>query len=121
MSTILAMGQEAKEFTRKLAEGKKVRLEFDAQRKDEYGRLLAYVYVAECKDCNADVPLEHEFVILNATGGGWGDYYTFLNATIIKAGYGQPMIIPPNVKYADLFTKLYQKARENKWGLWKEN
>jgi len=45
----------------------------------------------------------------------------FLNAFMIVAGYAQPMTIPPNVKYADLFQELYEEARENKRGLWKED
>lgn len=42
-----------------------------------------------------------------------------LNGEIIRSGYASPMTIPPNVKHADLFQKLYQEARENKRGLWK--
>jgi len=39
------MGQEATEFVKALVlENKKVRHEFDVQKKDRYGRLLAYVY-----------------------------------------------------------------------------
>jgi micrococcal nuclease len=39
-------GQEAFEFTRRIAEGKQVVLRFDpAETKDRYGRTLAYVYV----------------------------------------------------------------------------
>jgi micrococcal nuclease len=38
-----AFGQEAYEFTKSLVEGRKVRLEFDLERIDKYGRTLAYV------------------------------------------------------------------------------
>ncbi len=39
-------GQEAYEFTRRVAEGKRVQLRFDpGETKDRYGRTLAYVYV----------------------------------------------------------------------------
>jgi endonuclease YncB( thermonuclease family) len=38
------LGQEAKEFTRKFIEGKSIALEYDQERKDDYGRTLAYVY-----------------------------------------------------------------------------
>ena len=54
-------GKEASAFTRKMVEGKAVRLEYDQQRKGKYNRTLAYVYL---------------------TDG------TFLNAEIIKQGYG---------------------------------
>jgi len=58
----------------------------------------------------------------------------FINATIIKAGYAQPITISPYLKYeklkkvvngfdinksTKLFKELYQEARENKRGLWR--
>jgi len=54
-------GEEASRFTKGMVEGKKVRLEFDWQQRDRYGRLLAYVYLMDG---------------------------IFLNAEIIKQGYG---------------------------------
>ena len=93
MSTIQKLGMRSWEFTEKLVEGKRVSLEFDAEKYDKYNRLLAYVY-------------------LKKEG-------TFVNAQIIKEGYASTMTFPPNVKYADLFVKLYQEARNNKRGLWK--
>jgi micrococcal nuclease len=92
IQTIKALGRRAYNFTRNLVEGRRVRLEFDLEREDKYGRLLAYVYLK--------------------------DSGTFVNAEIIKQGYASLMTFPPNVKYADLFLKLYQEAREQKRGLW---
>lgn len=40
-------GAEATEFTRQFVVGQSVRLEFDVERQDRYGRFLAYVYVGE--------------------------------------------------------------------------
>jgi len=93
VNTIKEMGQAAYEFTKKLVEGKKVSLEFDVEKYDRYDRLLAYVYL------NKD--------------------NTFVNAEIVKQGYASLMTYPPNVKYVDLFTKLYREARQNQRGLWK--
>jgi micrococcal nuclease len=90
-STIQKLGRRSFEFTKKLVEGKRVSLEFDVERHDRYGRLLAYVYLKDG---------------------------TFVNAEIVKQGYASLMTYPPNVKYADLFTKLYREARENRRGLW---
>lgn len=70
---------------------KKVRLEFDVQSKDKYGRRLAYVYLKDG---------------------------TFVNAEIIKNGYAAPLTIPPNVKHAKEFRSLYDYARQNNKGLW---
>lgn len=93
VQTIKALGRRAYNFTRNLLEGRRVSLEFDVERTDKYGRLLAYVYLK--------------------------DDGTFVNAEIIKQGYASLMTYPPNVKYADLFLKLYQQARQNRKGLWK--
>lgn len=92
ITTIKKLGRRAYEFTKNLAEGKRVSLEFDVEKYDKYKRLLAYVYLKDG---------------------------TFINAKIVEAGYASLMTIPPNVKYADLFLKLYQQARENRKGLWK--
>jgi len=90
---IQALGRRAYEFTKKLVEGQRVSLEFDVEKYDKYKRLLAYIYLK---------------------GDG-----TFVNAKIVEEGYASLMTIPPNVKYADLFLKLYQEARKNQRGLWK--
>ncbi len=94
IKTIQEMGKKACDFTRNLVMGKKVRLEIDVEKRDKYKRLLAYAYLQDG---------------------------TFVNAKIVEQGYAQPMTIPPNVKYAKLFQKLYQEARENKRGLWKDS
>ena len=39
------LAAEASEFTRRQVEGREVRLEFDRERRDEYRRVLAYVWV----------------------------------------------------------------------------
>jgi micrococcal nuclease len=93
VKVIQAMGKRAYIFTRDLVEGKRVRLEFDAEMRDKYKRLLAYVYLKDG---------------------------TFVNAEIVKQGYASLMTYKPNVKYVDTFKQLYQEARENKRGLWKE-
>jgi len=90
-AAIKQLGRQSYGFTRKLVEGKRVRLEFDAERFDKYKRLLAYVYLEDG---------------------------TFVNAEIVKQGYASLLTIPPNVKYAELFRRLYQEARENRRGLW---
>ena len=93
ISTIKALGRRAWDFTKNLVEAKRVRLEFDVEKNDKYGRLLAYVYLKDG---------------------------TFVNTKIVEEGYASLMTIPPNVKYADEFLRLYRQARENKRGLWKE-
>jgi micrococcal nuclease len=91
-SAIQQMGKRSYEFTRQLVEGKRVSLEFDVERRDRYDRLLAYAYLKDG---------------------------TFVNAEIVKQGYASLMTYPPNVKYVEIFQKLYQQALENRRGLWK--
>ncbi len=85
-------GREASEFTRQHIEGKPVRLEYDWQRLDKYGRTLAYVY-----------RLPDNF---------------FLNAELVKQGYGHAYTRFP-FKYLDLFRAYEREAREKGVGLWK--
>lgn len=84
-------GQEASLFTKGMVEGKEVRLEYDQQRRDKYGRLLAYVYLLDG---------------------------AFLNAEIIKQGYGFAYTRFP-FKYLEEFRRYEREARENKKGLWR--
>ncbi len=46
-------GMEAPEPNRKLLDGKTVRLEFDVQQLDRYGRTLAYIYLEDGSFLNA--------------------------------------------------------------------
>lgn len=84
-------GKEASDYLHLLLKGKKVRLEYDVSRRDRYGRILAYAYLENGE---------------------------FLNALLIKQGYALQLTIPPNVKYAALFSQLQREARENRRGLW---
>ncbi len=93
IKTIQALGKRSRDFTRDLVEGKRVRLEFDAEKRDRYKRLLAYVYLKDG---------------------------TFVNAEIIKQGYASLMTYPPNVKHVEVFKQLYQEARQNNRGLWRQ-
>jgi micrococcal nuclease len=89
----LAMGRQSYSFTKHLIEGKKIRLEFDKEKYDEYHRVLAYVYL---------------------TNG------IFVNAKIIDAGYAYPYVVQPNIKQARLFNRFYMEAKDRHRGLWKD-
>lgn len=84
------LGQAAAEFNRRLVEGRVVRLEYDVQTHDRYGRLLAYVYVGEM----------------------------MVNAELLRMGFAQPLTIPPNLKHVDRFRALAEEARRERRGLW---
>lgn len=113
IETIIALGRKSYQFTKNLVEWKTVKLEFDLEKRDKYGRLLAYVYDIGTYRGKTNVILPPGYEIVNANE-------IFVNATILKSGYASLMTIPPNIKYVGLFTKLYREARENNRGLWKE-
>ena len=83
-------GREASGFTRRMLEGKRVRLEYDWERTDRYGRTLAYVRLLDG---------------------------TLLNAEIIRQGYGHAYTRFP-FKYLDEFRQYEREAREARRGLW---
>ncbi|MEN3186534.1 MAG: thermonuclease family protein [Atribacterota bacterium] len=82
--------EEAYRANRKLVGGKRVTLEFDVQKRDRYGRLLAYVYV--------DGLMVNEWLVAN--------------------GYARVATFPPNVKYTERFRALEKEARRRQLGLW---
>ena len=84
-------GKEASAFLDSLIEGKIVRLEYDWNQKDKYGRILAYV---------------------------WLDTL-FINAEIIGQGYGHAYLkYPFKQEYMSMFRQLETEAREAGRGLW---
>jgi len=88
-------GKEASAFTKRMVQGKRVRLEFDQANahighKDKYRRTLAYVFLEDG---------------------------TSLNAEIIKQGYGFAYTRFP-FKYMDEFRRYEREAREQGRGLW---
>ncbi len=89
-------GREASAFTKKMVQGKRVRLEFDQANahighKDRYRRTLAFVYL---------------------------ENGTFLNAEIIKQGYG---FAYTRFKYMEEFRRYEREARKQDRGLWEQS
>jgi micrococcal nuclease len=86
-------GPEASAFTKQLLPpGTAVRLERDVVGRDDYGRLLAYVYLA-------------------ADG-------RMVNELIIADGFAQPLTIPPNSTFAGRFVAAARAAEAAGLGLW---
>jgi micrococcal nuclease len=84
--------RQASRQNQKLVLLKKVRLEFDKEKKDSEGRVLAYVFVKN----------------------------VFVNAELIKLGYAKTNIVPPNDKYKNMFLDYEKKAKQSEKGLWQE-
>ena len=82
--------EECRQANKKLVDGKQITIEYDARRKDGNNYLLGYVYAGDI----------------------------FVNAYLLKNGFGIAYIVPPNEKYRDLFISLQKEARKNRRGIW---
>ena len=85
-----SVDDRAHDFARELMENKKVRVEFDAQALDDDGNTLGYVFLVDG---------------------------TMANAEILRQGFAELRIQPPNVKYADQLREAYREARAEKRGV----
>jgi micrococcal nuclease len=83
-------GHRASAANQRLVEGRTVRLVFDRERRDIYGRLLAYVYAGK----------------------------RFVNAALVRDGYARTLTIAPNTAHAGLFARLAERAGRAGRGLW---
>lgn len=84
------LGRRASRFNAELVVGRQVNLEFDRERRDRYGRLLAYVYA-----------------------GG-----RLVNAQLVRAGLARRLEIAPNTRFAARFARLERAAATAGRGLW---
>ena len=88
-------GPEASAYTKHLLTGRRVRLVYDRQLHDVYGRWLAYIY------------LERH---------GLPDL--FVNGRLVSAGYARTLSIPPNTAHATELAALERTAALAGRGLW---
>jgi micrococcal nuclease len=87
------LAHKAKEELTKLAQGKKVRLEYDRLRYDQYGRLLAYLFLP--------------------TGA-------MVNAELVRQGLARVYVIPPNIRYQEALLEAQRQALEARRGIWQQ-
>lgn len=85
--------QEATEKNREMVEGKSIELQSGMRDKDEYGRLLRYVYTDD----------------------------TFVNAELVAQGFAKAYIFDPNDPYSQILVQLEQYAKMKGVGLWAGN
>lgn len=86
-------GKKAKKYLEDViaASGWEVGIEYDVEKSDKYGRVLAYLRTRDGK---------------------------LVNEELVRAGLAVIFTFPPNVKYADRFRTAQIIARENKAGIW---
>lgn len=89
-SPVECFGREASSAAKALLEGKSVRLVRDVEERDQYDRLLRYVYLGD----------------------------EMANARLVVNGYATAYTYPPSVRHSDLFVQMEREARENERGLW---
>jgi micrococcal nuclease len=87
---VQCFGPRASAFEHRLVEHRRVRLVFGVERRDVYGRLLAYVYLGR----------------------------RFVNAELLRRGFARTLEIPPNTRFAERFQRLQTAAARVGRGLW---
>jgi micrococcal nuclease len=90
-------GPRAHRVNERLVGGRTVTIRLGDERRDAYGRLLAYVYLP---------------------GAGRDGGALFVNAELVRRGLARTLTIPPNDDFADLFARLAAGAGRAGRGLW---
>ncbi|NOU95637.1 nuclease [Paenibacillus sp. LMG 31456] len=83
-------GPEASTFTKETLEGKDIKLERDVTERDQYKRLLYYVYIGD----------------------------KMFNEMLLEKGLARVAVYPPDVKYVDQFREIQKNAQMAKIGIW---
>lgn len=87
---VQCFGERASHFTKRRLTGRRVRLVVGVERRDVYGRLLAYAYAGR----------------------------RLFNAILVQRGLARPLTIPPNDRFAPRFEGLALAAARSGRGLW---
>lgn len=87
---VQCFGPQASAYAKHALTGKQVRLVYDVDRTDRYGRTLAYVYVGT----------------------------TFFNLALVQQGYAVVDTVPPDIAHVGEFVAAQRAARAKHLGLW---
>jgi micrococcal nuclease len=87
---VQCFGERASHFDKRRVTHRRVRLVFGVERRDVYGRLLAYVYLRG----------------------------RLVNAELVRRGLARTLAIPPNTRFAERFARLQTAAARAGRGLW---
>lgn len=95
-------GQLASDYAKSLLDGTHVTITLDVEQRDQYGRILAGVWLAHPQGTH----------LIN------GQPHVFVNEQIALNGFAEVMVIPPNVKYVDVIRAAVADAQANQRGMW---
>jgi micrococcal nuclease len=84
-------GEASATFTKRKLEGRRIRLEFDVQHRDRFGRLLAYVILGDA----------------------------LFNEVLIAQGFATAEAYPPNLRHQSRLILAEAEARLRQRGLWR--
>jgi micrococcal nuclease len=85
-------GPEATRYMEELLTGKQVKLEQDRSLRDQYGRLLMYVWLED----------------------------RMVNEMLLEKGLARVSVFPPDVKYVEAFRIVQKKAQQARLGIWSQ-
>jgi micrococcal nuclease len=85
------MAVESKRFNYDLVDKARIRLEFDQEKQDRYGRLLGYVFLE-----NGEM----------------------VNERIVRKGLARVLVVEPNLKHFHLLLEAQRRAMTEKIGIW---
>lgn len=100
---VMPLAREAKRANEELLAGGRIELSFDVEKRDRYGRLLAYV-----------------FVIPDARRSPHNASPVFVNLRLVEMGLARCYTFPPNVAHVDEFVAAQRKARAKGLGIWRD-
>lgn len=104
---------EAYEFTKGLIQDKNVWLEIDKGERDQYGRLLAYIWLDGVVLNQKTVSTGEEKANIREDIGT-----VTLNELLLREGLAKVVVFPPNVKYQKHFENVQEQAKNEKKGMW---
>lgn len=87
---VQSFGPEASEYTKTALLGKQVGLEKDVSERDQYGRVLAYIWLDD----------------------------KMHNEALIEKGLARVATFPPDIKYVDRFREVQLEAQQKGVGIW---
>lgn len=99
-------GPRASGFEHRHVEGHRVRLLLGVERRDVYGRLLAYVWL----------PKSAGRLFERGSAGHSRDL--FVEAALLRRGLARTLPFPPNTRFAERFAALEAAAAKAGRGLW---